>query len=120
MNIYLCGSCGTEDRTMMKRVADVLRKKHDVYCPFEIKIENAWDYTQEDWANLVFNADVPAIDKADRVIAISMGRVSTAGTNWEIGYAYAKGKPVTVVQYTDATTSLMVYCGCESFINTTS
>lgn len=116
MKIYLAGSCGIERRTAMQKIASTLRHEgYEVYCPFELKIENAWDYSQEDWAQMVFDADVAAIDACDCVVLLSPGRVSTAGTNWEQGYAYAKGKPVYVFQYTKEPASLMTYCGCANF-----
>lgn len=118
MNIYLAGPCDTENRTVMVKIAKMIRNlKHDVYCPWELKIENAWDYSQEHWARMVFDKDVMAIDKSDAVILISVGRKSTAGTNWEQGYAYALKKPVYVIQITQETTSLMTYCGCTAFFN---
>lgn len=118
--IYLAGSCSSEQRTLMVTIAEFLRKNNqDVYCPFELKIPNAWDYPQEEWAKMVFNADKAAIDKCDLFLMISPGRTSTAGTNWEQGYAYALGKKTVIVQYTEDKTSLMTYCGCTKFINTT-
>lgn len=116
MKIYLAGSCGIERRTAMQKIAATLRREgFEVYCPFELKIENAWDYSQEVWAQMVFDADVAAIDACDIMVLLSPGRVSTAGTNWEQGYAYAKGKPVYVFQYTKEPASLMTYCGCTNF-----
>ena len=115
--IYLAGSCGIERRTEMKRIAEELRKDYKVYCPFELKIENAWDMPQEVWAQKVFECDKMAIDACDCMVVISPGRESTAGTNWEQGYAYARGKKVFVFQYTDEPTSLMTYCGCGNFYN---
>ena len=118
--IYLAGSCSSEDRNLMVNIGKTIRNYgFEVYCPFELQIENAWDYTQEDWSKIVFDKDVEAIDKADIVILISVGRKSTAGTNWEQGYAYAKGKRVYVFQITDKPTSLMTFCGCTWFKNTT-
>lgn len=115
---YLAGNCDTEHRTFMVHVAKYLREKGvELYCPWELKIENAWDYTQETWAHLVFNADVAAINKCQAIIMISEGRKSSAGVNWEQGYAYAKNIPVHVIQITEEPTSLMTYCGCTSFIN---
>lgn len=115
MKIYLAGSCGTDRRTQMRKIATALRRlDYEVYCPFELKIENAWDMPQEEWAQKVFDADVAAIDACDLVVMISPGRVSTAGTNWEQGYAYAKGKRILVFQYTREPASLMTYCGCEN------
>ena len=118
MKMYLAGPCDSEHRTMMVGVAKYLRdKNNEVYCPWELKIENAWDMPQEEWAKKVFDADIAAIDNAELVLAISLGRISSAGTNWEMGYAYGKGIPVHVIQITDKPTSLMTYCGCTSFIN---
>ena len=118
MKIYLAGPCDTDHRTVMVSIAQGLRNlKYDVYCPWELKIENAWDYPQEEWAQKVFDADIAAINDADSIVMISVGRNSTAGTNWEQGYAYALGKPVYVIQITEANTSLMTFCGCTRFIN---
>lgn len=118
MRIYLAGSCSKDERTRMEAIASALRKKgYEVYCPFELKIPNAGDYSQEIWARKVFDADVAAIDDCDIMIMISKGRISSAGTNWEQGYAYAKNKPIFVFQYTNNTTSLMTYSSCTRFIN---
>lgn len=118
MKIYLAGPCDTENRTMMVQIARYLREKEqEVYCPWELKIEDAWDISQEEWAKKVFEADVAAIDNSDMVLIISLGRVSTAGTNWEQGYAYAKGIHTHVIQVNNNSTSLMTYWGCDNFIN---
>lgn len=117
--IYLAGSCSSEQRTLMVNIAKHLRDNgHEVYCPFELKIKDAWDYSQEDWSQLVFEADKNAIDYADIFLMITPGRIGTAGTNWEQGYAFATKKRIIVVQYTDCPTSLMTYCACNTFINT--
>ena len=119
MKIYLAGSCSSEQRTMMMKVAGRLREYYntEVFCPFELKIPNAWDMSQEAWSQKVFDEDTRAIREADVVILITPGRESTAGTNWEQGFAYALGKSIYVFQITDKATSLMTYCGCELFFN---
>ena len=118
MKIYLAGSCGSEDRTLMKRIAQFLRKREvEVYCPFELQIPNAWDLTQEEWARKVFEADIKAIKDCDYMVSISKGRESTAGTNWEQGYAFALGKSICVFQITNKPTSLMTFWGCDGFVN---
>ena len=122
MKIYLAGPCDSENRSMMVSIVKELRNYDnsiEVYCPFELKIENAWDYSQEEWAQMVFDKDIEAINNCDAMIMISLGRISSAGTNWEQGYAYALGKKTVIVQYTEDKTSLMTYCGCTKFINTT-
>lgn len=116
--IYLAGSCSSEQRTMMRKIAERLRSSgYAVYCPFELKIPNAWDMSQEDWSQKVFDADVKALDDCDIFLMISPGRYGTAGTNWEQGYAYAKKKRIIVIQFTQQQTSLMTYIGSTVFIN---
>ena len=116
--IYLAGSCSSEQRTLMQKVASKLRaEQFEVYCPFELKIPNAWDMCQEDWAYNVFEKDVEAIDKCDIFLMITSGRTSSAGTNWEQGYAYAKNKYIIVIQYTNDNTSLMTYSSADIFLN---
>ena len=118
MKIYLAGPCDSENRSLMVAAAKLLRKyKLEVYCPFELKIENAWDYPQEEWAQKVFEADVKAINECDCMLYISRGRMSSAGSNWEQGYAYALKKRIVVLQIEDAPTSLMTFCGCDLFFN---
>lgn len=114
--IYLAGSCGKGQRAMMESIADFIRHLgYNVYCPFELKIPYAWDMSQEEWSRKVFDADIEAIKSSDIVFMISVGRESTAGTNWEQGYAFGIGKPVYVCQITDKDTSLMTYWGCHKF-----
>lgn len=116
MKVYLAGPCDSDNRTMMVHIASILRElRLSVYCPFELKIPHAWDMSQEDWAQEVFNKDIEAINECDLMIMISTGRKSTAGTNWEQGYAFALKKPIYVFQVTDEPTSLMTYCGCNLF-----
>lgn len=118
MKIYLAGPCDSENRSLMVTAAKLLRKYNlEVYCPFELKIENAWDYSQEDWAQQVFEADVKAINECDCMLYISRGRMSSAGSNWEQGYAYALKKRIVVLQIEDVPTSLMTFCGCDLFFN---
>lgn len=117
MKIYLAGPCDTESRTQMVKIARIFREygKFEVYCPWELKIENAWDLDQEQWADQVFEEDIKAINDCDIFFMISSGRISTAGTNWEQGYAYALHKQIIILQTTNEPTSLMTYCGCSNF-----
>jgi len=116
--VYLAGSCDSNDRTRMKNIAAFLRKKGlIVYCPFDFKVPNAWDMTQELWALKVFKTDIDQIKNCDMMVVISTGRESTAGTNWEQGYAFGIGKPVYVFQVTDKPTSVMTFGGCTNFWN---
>ena len=119
MKIYLAGPCDTENRYNMVQISKVFREYggYEVYCPWELKIENAWDMSQEDWARAVFEADIKAIQECDTFVMITSGRESTAGTNWENGYAYALNKHIVTIQITDKSTSLMTYASASEFFN---
>ena len=122
MYIYLAGPCDSDHRSLMvnvkKNIEHFINKETDtIYCPFELKIENAWDLSQEDWSREVFTRDCKAMEDCDFAILISYGRESSAGTSWEQGYLYALGKKIFVLQVTDNPTSLMTYVGCFNFYN---
>ena len=119
MKIYLAGPCDTENRYNMVQISKVFREYggYEVYCPWELKIKNAWDMSQEDWARAVFEADIKAIQECEVFVMITPGRESTAGTNWENGYAYALNKHIIVIQITDKPTSLMTYASSSIFLN---
>lgn len=90
---------------------------HEVYGPVEHTIENAWNYSNQDWGQIVFEEDIRAINTADCIVAISYGRTkTTAGTNWEIGYAYGTGKKVVVVEMNEEPQSLMVSNGSHATV----
>lgn len=88
-----------ENRKNVIFATELLRKMgHRVYLPLEHKILNAWDYPNYEWGRMVFENDINAINNSDIVVVLSYGRESTAGTNWEAGYAYGIDKPVIVVE----------------------
>jgi len=118
MRIYLASSLSHECRPKMYEVLAKLREGgHNVYGPVEHAIENAWDYSNKDWGKLVFEADKKAIDESDCVVAISYGRTkTTAGSSWEIGYAYGIGKKVVVVEMDEGPQSLMVSNGSHATV----
>jgi len=71
---------------------------HSVILPLEHKFPDAYDMPNDEWGKAVFDYDIQAINSSDFVICLSYGRQSSAGTNWEAGYAYGIGKPVLVVE----------------------
>lgn len=98
--IYIASPFFKEDnRKNALKATEILRQKgHEVYLPLEHKIINAWDYPNYLWGKMVFDNDVKAINNCDTVVVLSYGRESTAGTNWEAGYAWGIGKNVIVVE----------------------
>ena len=113
--IYLAasfGAVGSEKRKYAGTAATILKDKgFDVFCPWDYIVPHAWDYPNDEWGQMVFMNDVHAMDNADIVVVLSYGRDSTAGTNWEAGYAFGIGKHVILVEMTDSIMSLMVANG---------
>ena len=112
MKIYLSSTLNPDKRSNMKTAVEILRSKHfEVYDPSEHIIEHAWDYPNNEWGLMVFQADIQAIQECDYVVMLSYGRNSTAGANWESGYAFGLGKKIVVVEMTDEPMSLLVANG---------
>ena len=88
---------------------------YSVHVPQEHTIQNAWDYSNWEWAQKVFEMDVNAIYECDVVMVLNFGMYSDSGTAWEAGFAVASGKQVVQVLcgYENATYSLMMINGCE-------
>ena len=104
-NIYIAGTfSSSEDRKSLTELINLVRHKYpeaDVFVPMEHKVEGdyqlpdgSWFLPNEVWAHHVFTMDLDAINKADIVFAMYTGHKSTTGTSWEMGYAYAAGKPI--------------------------
>lgn len=96
----------------MNTATDILREAgFEVYNPSEHVISHAWDYPNTEWGLMVFQADIQAIQDCDYVVVLSYGRDSTAGTNWEAGYAYGLNKRIILVEMTDKPMSLLLANG---------
>lgn len=112
MKIYLASTLDIDKRNTMYEALSILRNKgFDVYAPVELKINNAWDYPNNEWGLMVFQSDILAINNCDILVLLSYGRNSSAGANWEAGYAYGIGKKIILVEMTDNIMSLMVANG---------
>lgn len=100
-----------------KKVIDYLRNtlKYDLFVPQEHEVPNAWDMSNEDWAKVVFQMDLEALEACDTVVVLNWGLYSDTGTAWECGYAYAKGKKIYNIMLNNETNdfSLMLYGGCS-------
>lgn len=121
--IYIAAAFNGKDDKDTKRKREnceklrrILIEKFDensVYAPWELRFPNAWDYLNSEWGLMVFAADIANLEKADIVVSLNYGRLDpTAGTAWECGYAFAKGKKVIMVEMTDEPMSLMCSNGC--------
>ena len=81
------------------RISEWFRENgYEVFVPMEHKIPNAWDLPNYAWGESVFNVDINNLNACSAVVCLSYGRISSAGTNFEAGYAYGIGKPVIVIE----------------------
>ncbi|MDP2841299.1 MAG: nucleoside 2-deoxyribosyltransferase [Candidatus Methanoperedens sp.] len=49
---------------------------------------------RDDRQKIIFSKNEAAIEKSDMIVAVVDGADVDSGTAWEIGYAYARGKPI--------------------------
>lgn len=114
-NVYVAASFAYEDREKTNKrkseIEDVVSKinlKTNFYLPHQLKIENAWDISLEEWSRKVFEEDLKALNESDLVIFISYGKENNSGSVWEVGYAYRKQIPIVMIKMTDGAESLML------------
>ena len=118
-NTYVAASFAYADRgkteqrkkeieDVVKQIKNIVGRKYGWYIPHQLKIENAWDISLEEWSRKVYEHDLNALNHADLVIFISYGKENNAGAVWEVGYANAKGIKTVVIKMTDETESLMI------------
>ena len=114
MNVYVASPLHTpECKAEITEVVNYLRKQPEVnvYSPMELKIPNAWDLPNQEWALKVYQNDIEQLNKADVVVCIYRGFKFAGGTGtaFELGYATAQHKPI-IVLCTDITSkqSLMI------------
>ena len=104
--IYIAGPFFTDkERAFLKTVIESVKKffpNEELFIPMEHFIPNGENLSNNEWAEAVFKMDVEALNKCDRVIAAYLGLYSDTGTAWEIGYAYAKSIPVTLILHSNA------------------
>ncbi|WP_231120619.1 nucleoside 2-deoxyribosyltransferase [Bacillus safensis] len=71
----------------------------EVFSPMRNQIDSL-EFGSLEWRQAIFENDVTHIDWADVVVAVHdyFDDKTDAGTAWEMGYTYAKGKPVFLLQ----------------------
>lgn len=91
------------------KVKEILDAKGlEVFSPKEHQ-NPEYEFGSIEWRKATFKNDVDHIDWCDVVVAIiSQGNYDDSGTAWELGYAYATGKPVIVINLTGETINLMI------------
>ena len=101
----------------INQVKDILQKQVDleIYDPKQHGVPNAWGLSMGEWARCIFALDVVAIDNSDWVVVCDYGRKGTAGTAWEAGYAFGKGKKVLIIEMAPEKSDYSVMIrGCSS------
>lgn len=121
-SIYLAGPLfTTPERIWNEELASKLNSfGYDVFLP------QAECLNVEGDAQAVFDKCIDGIDTSDIVLACVDGTDADSGTAFEIGYAYAKGKPVVVYRTDfrnradDGGVNLMLSKSCAHFIHCSS
>lgn len=116
--IYLAGPFFNQKETaLIHEFAARLREKYEVFVPMEHTAEGDVPEGSLAWGKEIFDIDVRGLEGADLVVALDHGFTSDAGTAWETGYAYAKGKPSYIVAVGDESPvrSLMLLHGCTRY-----
>lgn len=93
----------------VEKVKEILDAKGlDVFSPKEQQHKHL-EFGSLEWRKATFENDVKHIDWCDIVVAIiCQGNYDDSGTAWELGYAYATGKPVVLVNLTGEAINLMI------------
>ena len=104
--IYIAGPFFTDkERAFLKIVIESVKEifpNEELFIPMEHFISNGENLSNNEWAEAVFKMKVEALNKCNRVVAAYLGLRSDTGTAWEIGYAYAKNIPVSLILSSEA------------------
>lgn len=133
--IYIAASFYYEDKAKTSRHKYIIEKTVDritkaigplannfeFYMPHQLKIENAWDMSLEDWSKAVYDKDMAELEDADIVIFISFGKENNAGSAFEVGYVCGSNKKtkkqkLIVIKMTDEPESLMITSSCDTIL----
>lgn len=106
-----------------EQIVMIERKCYDLICgknimiydPANLRIPNAWNISEEAWAQSVFTMDIHYLDKARAMVLLDFGRGVGGGAYWEAGYACGH-MPIIVVRMPNVQdSSLMVKCSATQF-----
>jgi nucleoside 2-deoxyribosyltransferase/predicted secreted protein len=96
--VYLAAPLFSEaERAYNLSIAGQLRNNFfNVYLPQEAGDDSPARNREEQ--GRIFSENLKALENADIIVAILDGADADSGTAWEIGYAYARGKPVIALR----------------------
>ena len=107
--IYIAGPFFNPDELyIIQEIEKILSDRDIMYFSPRLHDDPEHKPQTTEWSRTIFEMDKDAIDASDIVLVVYHGNYSDTGTAWECGYAYAKGKPVVVVQLGDSS-NLMVH-----------
>ncbi|GFO96995.1 nucleoside 2-deoxyribosyltransferase [groundwater metagenome] len=92
-NVYLAAPLFSEaELDFNRRLRDEIKSSgFKVFLPQEDS-NNVKD--RDDRQMIIFSKNEAAIEKSDIIVAVIDGTDVDSGTAWEIGYAFARGKPI--------------------------
>lgn len=95
MKVYLAGPLFSHaELEYNRKLRDLLLKKDfSVFLPQEDAEDKTEEHEKQN-QECIFKKCVGGVDGSDLIVAVLDGVDVDSGTAWEIGYAYAKGKPV--------------------------
>lgn len=101
-NIYIAGPLFNKHEQMyLEDIAEELEGNgYDCFLPHrdQTGIDDSelksTEFLSQDSKNKIFKTDLDALEAADLTVALLSGQDIDSGTSAEIGYTYAKGKPV--------------------------
>lgn len=88
----------------------------DFFFPREHKIPDGEYMSNQEWASHVYEMDVEALKESEAVIALYDGHYSDTGAAWEIGYACALNKPITLLIVNCSKDQSIMPINCANFV----
>lgn len=83
------------DRQRNSTVAQALTNLgYDVFLPQDIRTQTG----ERPRADFIFQECVSRLDQSDLIVGLVDGADVDSGTAWELGYAYARQKPIVVLR----------------------
>lgn len=91
--VYLAAPLFSEaERDFNRRLRDEIKGTgFNVFLPQEDSNNVKGEKNRQ---KIIFNKNTDAIESSDIIVAVIDGIDVDSGTSWEIGYAFAKGKPI--------------------------